>query len=169
MRSEIRIYVACLAAYNDGILHGEWIDAVQGADDIQTAISDILSTSPIPRAEEWAIHDYEGFEGLHLSEYEGINSVVEKALFIEQRGELGAALVDYYGDIESAQSALEDHYAGVYESLEDFAQEITEDTTEIPHNLAHYIDYVRMGRDLAINDVNAITLNNGEVHIFWCH
>jgi hypothetical protein len=24
-----KIYVACLASYNNGILHGKWIDAVQ--------------------------------------------------------------------------------------------------------------------------------------------
>ncbi|WP_447531297.1 antirestriction protein ArdA, partial [Legionella pneumophila] len=24
-----QIYVACLAAYNNGIVHGEWIDATQ--------------------------------------------------------------------------------------------------------------------------------------------
>ena len=27
--TEPRIYVACLAAYNNGILHGAWIDAAQ--------------------------------------------------------------------------------------------------------------------------------------------
>ena len=29
-----RIYVACLAAYNAGRLHGRWIDANQSAEDI---------------------------------------------------------------------------------------------------------------------------------------
>jgi len=30
-----RIYVACLAAYNAGKLHGEWIDADQDAEAIR--------------------------------------------------------------------------------------------------------------------------------------
>ncbi len=51
-----RIYVACLAAYNNGHLHGRWIDAAQDAEDIQSEISEMLSASPIPNAEEWAIH-----------------------------------------------------------------------------------------------------------------
>ena len=51
-----RIYVACLAAYNSGYLHGAWIDADQPADDIQSAVGEMLAASPIPRAEEWAIH-----------------------------------------------------------------------------------------------------------------
>ena len=56
-----RIYVACLAAYNNGELHGAWIDADQDADAIREEIAVILTTSPEPNAEEWAIHDYEGF------------------------------------------------------------------------------------------------------------
>jgi len=57
-----RIYVACLAAYNNGKLRGEWIDANQDDDAIFDDIKKILSTSPEPLAEEWAIHDYEGFQ-----------------------------------------------------------------------------------------------------------
>lgn len=56
-----RIYVACLAAYNNGILYGKWIDADQDADSIRLEIQIMLAGSPVPRAEEWAIHDYEGF------------------------------------------------------------------------------------------------------------
>ena len=33
-----RIYVACLAAYNAGYLHGAWIDANQTADQIEDEI-----------------------------------------------------------------------------------------------------------------------------------
>ena len=65
-----KVYVACLAAYNNGILHGQWIEANQGKEGIQEEIQDMLSKSPIPGAEEWAIHDYEGFCGLRISEYE---------------------------------------------------------------------------------------------------
>ena len=38
-----RIYVACLASYNAGILHGEWIDATD-ADVIREAIANMLSS-----------------------------------------------------------------------------------------------------------------------------
>ena len=61
-----RIYVACLAAYNNGHLHGRWIDANQDPDAIQVEISAMLAASPIADAEEWAIHDYEGYEGARL-------------------------------------------------------------------------------------------------------
>ena len=164
---EIRIYVACLAAYNNGYLHGQWIDATLGEDAIWDQINEVLKTSPMPDAEEWAIHDYEGFEGLNISEYEGIQSVVEKAEFIEEYGRLGAELVTHYGDMETARKALEDDYAGVYKSLAEFAEELTEQTTQIPNSLQYYIDYERMARDLEMGDVLAVELGFEEIHVFW--
>ena len=77
-----RIYAACLAAYNNGRLHGRWIDATQEPDDIQAEISEMLAASPITDAEEWAIHDYEGFEGARLEGYSGIEKAHALALFI---------------------------------------------------------------------------------------
>ena len=72
--AEISIYVACLAAYNNGKLHGCWIDATQELDDIQDQINSMLASSPEEDAEEYAIHDYEGFGSYRLGEYEGIDS-----------------------------------------------------------------------------------------------
>lgn len=165
----IQIYVACLAAYNNGILHGAWIDAVQDAHDIWEEISCMLRASPIPNAEEWAIHDYEGFECLRLSENEGLEEVAKKAAFIEEHGELGAEIATYYGgDLEDAQRALRDHYAGVYRSVADFAEEITE-TSDVPEHLKLYIDFEAMGRDMAIGDLITFELGFGEIHIFWSH
>ena len=59
-----RIYVACLASYNSGILYGAWIDADQEPDAIMEEVSAMLKASPEEGAEEWAIHDYDNFEGI---------------------------------------------------------------------------------------------------------
>ena len=69
-----RIYVACLASYNAGTLHGEWIEASQSADEIHKEIQSMLRRSREPIAEEWAIHDYEYFGGYELSEWESIDA-----------------------------------------------------------------------------------------------
>jgi len=58
--------------YNNGKLHGRWIDATQGESAIRDEIQEMLSESPEPNAEEWAIHDYEGFGQIRLSESEDI-------------------------------------------------------------------------------------------------
>jgi antirestriction protein len=167
--ASIKIYVACLAAYNNGILHGRWIDATQGEDHIWDGIKAMLAASPIPGAEEHAIHDYEGFEGVSLSEYESVQRVAELAAFIEERGAIAGKLVEYFVDLEEAKTAMEDRYCGVYASVADYAQTLTEETTQIPKNLQYYIDWERMGRDLAMCDILAIETGFEEVHIFWQH
>lgn len=43
-----RVYIACLASYNNGTLHGAWIDADQEPEDIQDAINQILRDSKYP-------------------------------------------------------------------------------------------------------------------------
>ncbi|MFN3225789.1 MAG: antirestriction protein ArdA [Hyphomicrobiales bacterium] len=163
-----RIYAACLAAYNNGYLHGRWIDADQDTAAIQAEISAMLDASPIPGAEEWAIHDHEGFEGAELHEYTGVERVAELAAFIADRGELGAKVFDQFGgDIDQAEAAFDD-YAGCYRSLADYAQELTEDTTDIPPTLIHYIDYAAMARDMELNgDVFTVELGFDEIHVFW--
>ncbi|WP_414590041.1 antirestriction protein ArdA [Scytonema sp. PCC 10023] len=51
-----QIYIACLAAYNAGKLHGSWVTVDGDADDLEGEIKKIIATSPEPDAEEWAIH-----------------------------------------------------------------------------------------------------------------
>src|SRR5262249_16860424 len=70
-----RIYVGSVADYNAGRLHGAWIDATQDPEQIQADIASMLERSHEPLAEEWAIHDYEGFCGTDFSEYESVERV----------------------------------------------------------------------------------------------
>jgi len=70
------IYVACLASYNNGILYGQWIRVDQELSMIQDEIQRLLAESPIEEAEEYALHDYEGFGSINLSEYEDLETVV---------------------------------------------------------------------------------------------
>lgn len=117
--AECRIYVACLASYNDGRLYGRWID-VDGkdADELGRAINAMLAGSPCPNvtrrrcndcghyqdvrawaedggqchecgsadlsapfasAEEWAVHDHEGFGGWAMGEYPSLDDVAAVA------------------------------------------------------------------------------------------
>ena len=104
-----RIYVACLAAYNSGCLHGRWITATT-PDEIMEQVRAMLADSPEQGAEEWAIHDYEGFEGANLSEYASFETVCELADFIEEHGELGGKVLSHFGDDPAeARAAFEDY------------------------------------------------------------
>ena len=82
--TEPRIYVACLSAYNNGHLHGRWIRAAQDPELIYDEIYQMLATSPSPQAEEWAIHDYEGFTPHDICETEDIPTIARIAMEIIQ-------------------------------------------------------------------------------------
>jgi len=163
-----RIYVACLAAYNSGILHGAWIDADQEADDIKDEIATMLSRSPIKDAEEYAIHDYEGFGGVTIDEYAGIESVARAAAFIGEHGALGAAVLEHFcGDLDEAEETLNDHYHGQFSSFADYMEELTQESVTIPEPLRYYIDWHAMARDAEMNgEFFTIQTAHDEVHVF---
>lgn len=166
--SNPRIYVACLAAYNNGSLHGAWIDAGQGADEIRVQIAAMLASSPIKGAEEYAIHDYEGFEGVTIHEYAGIEKVARMAAFIAEHGALGAGLLaEFTDDIDQAETTLQDCYHGQFTSLADFVEDLTAESVTIPEALRHYIDWKAMARDTEMNgEFFTIETAHDEVHVF---
>ena len=129
----------------------------------------MLAASPLEDAEEWAIHDYEGFCGVQLSDCEGFAEISELAAFISEHGEVGGQLVIHLGGLDDAKKAIEDAYAGEYKSLAEFAEELTEQSTDIPESLRYYIDYEAMARDIEINDVFTIDTGCEQVHVFWSH
>jgi len=166
--SSPRIYVACLAAYNNGFLHGVWIDADQDAAQIRDEIAAMLGCSPVEDAEEYAIHDYEGFEGVSISEYAGIDCVVRMAAFIAEHGALGASLLEQFGgDMDQAESTLQDCYRGQFASLADYMEELTTGSVTIPEALRYYVDWDAMARDVEMGgDLFTIETADGVVHVF---
>jgi antirestriction protein len=163
-----KIYVACLAAYNNGYLHGRWIDIDKDVEAINREIHEMLAESPIPNAEEFAIHDYDGFGGINVGEYAGIDTVRELAEFIQEHGEeLAAGVYNYYGSIDDAKDALENRYHGEYDSELDYAEQLFDEcyAHDIPENIRFYIDYEKFSRDLFVNDCFSID-SKGSVHIF---
>lgn len=166
--SSPRIYVACLAAYNNCYLHGVWIDADQDADAIRDEIAAMLARSPVEDAEEYAIHDYEGFEGISISEYAGIDTVARMAAFIAEHGALGAGLLEQFGrDMDQTESTLEDCYHGEFASLADYMEELTTESVTIPEPLRYYVDWQAMARDAEMGgDLFTIETARGEVHVF---
>ena len=166
--SNPRIYVACLAAYNNGYLHGAWIDADQDADQIRDEIAAMLARSPIKGAEEYAIHAYEGFESVTIHEYADIDRVARIAAFIAEHGALGAGLLDECDDdMDQAEAALQDCYHGQFASLADYMEELITESVTIPEALRYYVDWQAMARDAEIGgDLFTIETADGEVHVF---
>lgn len=61
-------------AHNSGRLHGVWLDATLDLEDVQSQVNAMLAASPVANAEEYAIHDHEGFGSFSVGEYAGLES-----------------------------------------------------------------------------------------------
>lgn len=183
-----KIYVSVLADYNNGIMHGKWIDCDQSIDDVWQEIHQLYITSSAPNvtatvchdcghiklyehdtcsecgsdniklvvsAEEYAIHDYEGFAPFAVSEYSSIEEIAHMAEIItdlasDDDKHAVNFLAGLYDDLETIQDKIEDVEV-FHGSRADYAQEITESCYDVPDYLIYYVNYDAMGRDMEIN------------------
>jgi antirestriction protein len=175
-KTQPRIYVASLADYNEGRLHGEWIDAAQDEEELERCVKEMLARSPSPGAEEWAIHDYEGFGLLRLDEFESLASVAKVASGIAEHGPAFAAWAAHVGADSEAIDEFEDAYMGEWESAVAFAEEMLDDMGHIeeimrgvPAHLAAYvqIDYEGFVGDLVRNgELATLEKPDGGIYVF---
>ena len=179
-----QVYVACLASYNAGVLHGAWIPATD-EDEMRDAIAAMLRQSPYPNvtvpcpdfilyqdrgtcptcggvgahgkvrsAEEYAIHDYDGFGELagQLGEYPSLETVAMHARMIDTHGNAWFAYCDWQDTAYQSEDDFEERYQGCHYSPEDFARQYVEDTAagelERAPFISQYIDYQAIARDL---------------------
>lgn len=155
---EPKIYVACLAAYNNGQLHGEWIFADQDADDIHAQIKTMLSKSPEPFADEWAVHDFEGFGGIDLGEWPDIERVSALAKLISEHGDAFIVWYQHHDghciDASELEEKFSESWQGAFESETAFACQLLEGTgqlAELPGWAQNYFDYDSYARDLRLS------------------
>jgi len=171
-----RIYVASLSDYNAGRLHGEWIDAAVETDELAESVKAMLTISPEPGAEEWAIHDYEGFGPLRLEEYESLETVSAVALGIAEHGPAFAHWAALVGTSDrEALARFEDAYLGHWDSLTAYAEELLDDIgvyrqieEALPDHLQPYvtIDAEGMGRDMEFGGQITTSVGDDGVFIF---
>lgn len=127
-----RIYVRCLAAYNNGILHGCWINANQDVEALRDEVATMLNASPVPDAEEYAIHDFEGFTGYPIGEHENLGFVRRLAQGIAEHGQAFAAYADWIGRDDEQLERFNDHHEGTYATREAWAEEVADEIFEWP-------------------------------------
>lgn len=168
-----RGYFASLADYNAGRLVGMWIDDLTDAEAVQDQIQTMLYEHAEPGAEEWALHDYEGFGTWRPSEYESLDTLALVAAGIVAHGPAFAAWADYLGDLDDERiAAFDDHYRGHWNNIEEFATEMIADHgfnlgKHVPQWIRPYvrIDYDMLSRDLSM-DLHATPAEGGGLWIF---
>lgn len=178
----LAIYAASLSDYNNGILHGTWVEADENVERMQGEIASMLEASPTTKrygdiAEEWAIHDHEGFEPYPLQEYSGLDTVATLAEGIIEHGQAFAAWAAWRGEVSpEVLRSFEDAYLGEWDSLEHYAEEILDDfgldetlDQHIPESLRPYVKVEAAGfaRDLELGgDVSTWEAPGGRVWVF---
>jgi antirestriction protein len=174
-KSDPTIYVASLSDYNAGRLHGAWLSAGVGYEELSEGVQAMLAASPSPGAEEWAIHDYEGFGPLRLDEYESLSTVATVATGIAEHGPAYAHWAAYIGTTDAeALSGFEDAYRGHWETVEAYADELLDDLganhyiEAIPEFLQPYIkvDVEGFARDLELGGDIWTSDGDGGVYVF---
>jgi antirestriction protein len=171
-----QIYIASLADYNAGRLHGAWVDAAQDADALAAAAQSMLAASRVVGAEEYAIHDFEGFGPLRLSEYEDLETVSVLAQGIAEHGPAfahWAALVDER--TPEALNRFDQVYCGHFDSLADYAEGLLDDlglSRELEENLPDvlrpyvHVDIEAFARDMEISQEVLTSEGDGGVYVF---
>jgi antirestriction protein len=175
-RDQPWIYVASLTDYVSGQLHGTWIDASQDLEEVQTAITNMLTSSPSgPGAEEFAIHDHDGFGHYHPGEYQPIDSVVRIAHGIIEHGRAFAAWAAHAGDDPETLQRFEDVFLGNYDSVASYAHDLLDNLPveriieeHVPESLQAYIriDSEALGRDLMLGGDITIVEHHDGVWVF---
>jgi len=163
--SEIRIYVAHLASYVDGKLHGVHIDLepLMTAEELQEIINEkVIATAPVS-GEEWAIHDSEGFE---FGEYENLQTIERFCeVWDGHNEEIIEAIADNHSSLEVALDVVESGDYVVHESWNSIIDEWIE-IYEIPEKAAYYIDRDAVRRDL---EMEGTYLETSDGRVIYCY
>lgn len=170
-----RIYVASLSDYNNGDRHGEWIDTKgKDAEELQEDVNVILrgskypnvmveyERSQVPSAEEFAIHDHEGF-GNAIGEWSTLQEVAELDALLEEHGDAYLAYIEHGGSYSTPQG-FEDSYEGIYELKLDWGWAFAESTgmlDGVSDVCRNYFDMEAFVRDCEYNgDIVFVELND---------
>jgi antirestriction protein len=170
-----RIYVASLADYNAGVLHGAWIDSTAELDEINEGVERMLAASPTtPQAEEYAIHDFEAFGAYRPDEHDSLGWLHAVATGIAEHGPPFGAWAEQCDHDPERLAQFADAYLGEYESVADYAEQLLDDLglgliieEHIPVSLQRYVTITAeaFGNDLALGDI-AVVEHSAGVWIF---
>jgi antirestriction protein len=174
-----RIWVGSLSDYNNGVLHGTWMDAAREPEEIQADIDSMLAASPWTArtgepAEEWGIFDTDNFGGCRIDQQENLDWISAVAKGIT---ELGQAFAAWAAVVEEPErlTKFDEAYQGHYDSVTAYIEQLINDLgydelldRVVPPTLRPYvkIDITATANDLLGRDLHALPAPTGGVWIF---
>jgi antirestriction protein len=168
----MRIYATSLDDYNNGVLHGVWIDVEDTTmENVLEQINAMLAASPTEpeTAEEWEIHDVEGIpRGLV---WKGLPKILEFAEYSRKYEDIMDPF--YYwvddGNIDNMDEFLE-YFVGEYKSTQEFVEEYLDDLgylQDLPAIIEYNIDFEGVWTDFKTSgDYYEIKNANNTVYIY---
>jgi antirestriction protein len=183
----MRVWIGCLACYNEGTLLGQWYEADE-AGEVTTRELHAAAGVPTtddgyligrdawfgPHEELWCLDVDEAPEGLHRemspSEAQEIGDLLNELERQRIDADAFAAYCSHVGaDFkEDTISDFEEAYNGEWDSREDFAQELADDLGLVPDEQPwplSYIDWERAARDLFMDYFDA-PAPGGRIYVF---
>lgn len=159
----MKIYAACIAAHHAGITHGQWIE-VTTPDDVHDAIATMLKRSPVPNADEDAIHDHD--LPVYVDEHHDVDELCGMAEFIEEHDEAGIAAIQLGESLSEAKRLMGD-YQGEYGSFADFACTYVSENMELPDVALRYFDFEMYAQNELRHDyITHRVTEYGNAHVF---
>lgn len=149
-----KVYIADLAAYNEGKLVGEWLDLSEfgSGEEVMEKISELLkqwSEEAGEEREEYSVHDMENFpkqmysEGMGESSFQKVIDYWEAINGTDYPMEVVEEFASLTGeDVVDAANKMKDAYYGKFDDVEDFAREYVDSVGGIEgvSNPEQYID-----------------------------
>ena len=150
------IYCGTYGKYNSGNLSGIWVN-VSTFDDYEDFVNFCLAIHADEEDPELMYQDFENMPDSLYHESMGEKEFNKIAKYCELCDEYSVEAVDDFLEWYSPEDLdnMNDAYAGVYDSEEDFAIEIVNgcyDLEKMMGDLAYYFDYEEFARDLFLND-----------------
>lgn len=159
MSDQPSVWIGCLAAYNEGHLHGEWCGATD-VDVLSTTAARVIATSPALGADEWFIADYESFGGLatRLGEYADFGTVGRIGELIERCGPAFLAWVEAVEpDLDSVDEAgFREAYCGEWDDERDFARDFVTDCGWAGVPAAPPVEHAPLSTVTVVNAIDAL-------------
>lgn len=149
------IYCGSWGKYNNGSLRGMWIN-IASFNDFGEFINFCKAIHSDEYDPEFMDQDYEGIPTSLINKNvftpEGFEAI---KLYCSMCSQYGAEAVNDYMEINDDLEYFEENFCGIYDSEEDFARSIAEETLDLENkmgDLSIYFDYEAFARDLFLFD-----------------
>lgn len=152
---EFRIYVA---PYTNAT-GGKWLDPLDA--DYDAAVAEISQDGQL----EIFAPDYEGFTGIRTESVFELEDIAKAASDSQDAGAFIAYMAHTGCDADDASSQFDDAYCGEWDSEEAYAENIADETLDIPERLRAYFDCEKFARDLFMSDCFSVDALSG-VYVF---